>query len=453
MMCMKKTMVLALIGLFIGACAVPSIVDEHQNRSMRIDDLRKGFHPPNTCDVVIDFECDTDDGFDEDSSHSYPRYGQSNENKKWTFMFYDDADFQGYDPLTESYGGISFAEAAYSGENVDVIVIRDTYYGPATMWYIDEHHQLEKLEDMGEINMGDAASLHHLVDYGKNKFPADRYVLALYNHGGGMWGACIDDTSNGDLLTMDEMQRALHETGGVDLLCFTAPCYMGALESAYELKDCVDVYVGSEEKSGYTCWHDPMAVLFETLHENPDISTNDLGSQIIDWIEASAKTNIRWGFLITMSAIRTDSMQELGASLDQLSMYFNDHFNDTIKDIMKARRRTKEVGSHRQTIDLLDFIQRYADIEKDPIISEHLTTITEALNEAILKECHRWWYRRDQGLSIYFPEISLFYGYTHRYDEPGYGLDFPQDNHWDEFLRNYYAYELELFRIPFVQFS
>jgi hypothetical protein len=449
----KKTMVLAVIGLFFGAGVIPSIADVNKNESMRMDTQDKGLHPPTYCDFVQDFEYGRDDGlFDETSYHSSPIHSPSDGNKSWTFMFYDDADFQGYDPLTDSYGGISFAEAAYSGENVDVIVLQDTDTGPATLWYIDDHYQLEKLEDMEEVNMGDTTTLQQFLDYGKNTFPADRYVLALYNHGGGMWGACIDST-NGDLLTMDEMQKALHETGGVDLLCFTAPCYMGAFESAYELKDCVDVYIGSEEKSGYTFWHDPMALFFETLHENPDISTSDLGIHIIDWIEASAKTNIIWGFLITMSAIRTDSMRELGASIDQLSIYINEHFNETIKHVMKARRRTKEVGSHRQTIDLLDFIQRYSDIENDPVISQYLTAITETLNEAILKECHRLLYRNDHGLSIYFPEITLLFGYTRSYDDPDYGLDFPQDTHWDEFLRNYYEYELGLFRMPFVQFS
>jgi hypothetical protein len=413
----KKTILIGIIGMFIGGSIIPSLSG-------------MGCH-----------------------NGSYEAAHDVNPTKKWTFMFYDDADFPGYDPLTDFDGGISFAEAAYSGENVDVIVLQDTDAGPAAMWYIGEHHQLEKLEDMGEVNMGDTATLQYLVDYGKNRFPADRYVLSLYNHGSGMWGACFDDTSNGDHLTMDEMQNALEETGGVDLLCFTAPCYMGAFESAYELKDCVDVYIGSEEKSGYTFWHDPMALLFETLHETPDISTSDLGKHIIDWIEASAKTNGKWGFLLTMSAIRTDSLRELGASIDHLSMYFNEHFNATIKHIMKARRRTKEVGSHRQTIDLLDFIQRYTDIENDPDISQHLTTITEALDEAIINECHRWWYRRDHGLSIYFPETTLFYGYSDSYDNLDYGLDFPQDAQWDEFLRNYYEYELELFRMPFVQFA
>ena len=144
----RQTIIIGIVAIFIGGSIIPSLQGT-------------GCH-----------------NGDHESAHN------TTQTKKWTFMFYDDADFQGYDPLTDSYGGISFAEAAYSGETVDVIVLQDTDAGPATLWYIDEHHQLENLEDMGEVNMGDAATLQHLVDYGKNKFPADRYVLALYNHGG-----------------------------------------------------------------------------------------------------------------------------------------------------------------------------------------------------------------------------------------------------------------------------
>lgn len=375
-----------------------------------------------------------------------------NESKKWTFMFYDDADFPGYDPLIDTVGGLTFAEAAYSGEDVDVIVLQDIENGPATMWYVDESHNIEKLEDMGEANMANGSTLKNFVEYCKDEYPAERYVLAIYNHGGGIWGACIDYASNGDILTMDEMQKALTESGGVDILCFSAPCLMGAVECVYELRDCVDVYVGSEEISGYTLWHDAMGSLCDTLNENPDISNIDLGEKIIEWIEEDAKTNIKWGSLLSMSAIRTDKIEDLATSIDELSIYLNENFNDAINNIRKTRRKTKEVGrpilhwfKYRQSIDFLDFIQKYNEIESDPIICQHLQNITEAFNEAVIKECHRFLRRKTNGLSIYFPMTTLSYGYSSTYHNVGYGLDFPQDTHWDEFLLKYKASGIEVF--------
>ncbi len=63
----------------------------------------------------------------------------------------------------------------------------------------------------------------------------------MYNHGGGCWDACIDETDNG-WLTMDDIQKALEEAGGIDILMFNAPCLMGNLEAVYELRNVVNVY-------------------------------------------------------------------------------------------------------------------------------------------------------------------------------------------------------------------
>ena len=357
-----------------------------------------------------------------------------NDIKKWTFMFYDAADFPGYDPLVTTGYGLTFAEAAYSGENVDVIVLQDVYEGPATMWYIDESHRPEKLEDMGEVNMANGNTLKNFITYCKNGYTSERYILAMYGHGAGIWGAIFDDTSPGtyERIDMNEMQKALTEAGGVDLLCFTAPCLMGAIECVYELRDCVDVYVGSEEFSGYTFWHDPMALLFERLHGNSDISNIDLGEKIIEWIEEDAKTNEEWGDLLTMSAIRTDKIEELATSIDKLCTYLLDS-SEPLGNIKSTRSKAKEVGEDlHENVDLLDFIHNYNDIENDQIISQHLLNITESFNEAVIKECHGIEREGNNGLSIYFP-ISKF---KIRLSKSGYynTLDFTQNTGWYELL-------------------
>ena len=54
--------------------------------------------------------------------------------------------------------------------------------------------------------MGDYQTLSYFINYGKQNYPADRYLLWIYNHGGGWKGACMDDTNNDPLLTMDDFQ-------------------------------------------------------------------------------------------------------------------------------------------------------------------------------------------------------------------------------------------------------
>ena len=144
------------------------------------------------------------------SSHVIP-----SSNKEWTFMFYYDKDFEGrYDPLHD------FVREAYSHDNLNIIVLQDTENGPAKMWYIDEHHHMNPLQEMGEINMGDYTTLSNFIKYGKENFPANRYIIDFFNHGGGWIGTCWDETSDNDYLSMNEIQMALEETRGVDIIMF-----------------------------------------------------------------------------------------------------------------------------------------------------------------------------------------------------------------------------------------
>ncbi|HDM67216.1 MAG TPA: hypothetical protein ENG62_02385 [Thermoplasmatales archaeon] len=55
--------------------------------------------------------------------------------------------------------------------------------------------------------------------------------------------ACLDETNDNGWLTMDGVQQALIASGGVDVICSTAPCLMGAFELVYELRNCVKLYI------------------------------------------------------------------------------------------------------------------------------------------------------------------------------------------------------------------
>ncbi len=351
--------------------------------------------------------------------------------KKWTFMLYDDADFYwAFDPLND------FASEAYSTKNASVLVLQDKEHGPAKMWYIDENHNLALLKNMGELNMGDSSTLKNFVEYSKNEYPAERYILAMYNHGMGWEGSCIDDSNNGDHLTMDEIQKSLTESGGIDILCFTAPCSMGAVESVYELRNCIDVFIGSEEESGYCYWRDTMSSIFETLNENSDISNIELSENIIQWIAENAD-NTGYGDSFTMSAIRAEKIQDLVASMEKFCKYLYENFNETFKNVKKARKNSKKVGYYYNGVDFLDFIQNYNDIVNNQNISQIIQNITVTFNQAIIEECHGIDHEGDYGLSIYFPTNKMFVGYNPEYNDPKYGLDFSRDTSWGEFLIKY----------------
>jgi len=100
------------------------------------------------------------------------------------------------------------------------------------------------VEDLGEVNMGDPATLKDFLEWGKCTFPAEYYVLVLWNHGGGARDLtpddgrrdiCFDETPGSDVLYVGEITDGLSGEHAVDILGMDA-CLMGTLETAYEYR-------------------------------------------------------------------------------------------------------------------------------------------------------------------------------------------------------------------------
>ena len=356
---------------------------------------------------------------------------QLNKNMKWTWMFYDDADFPGYDPIDD------FAYEAFSSENIDVIVLQDPYDGPAKIWYIGEDHNKNLLMDVGEVDMGDGKTLRDFINYSKNNFPADRYLLSFYDHGGGWTGACVDDTNYG-WLSMDEMQTALLETGFVDIICFTAPCLMGSLESIYELKDCTDIYIGSEDLSGYIVWMDAIGDICSFLDENPDISNIEIGENIISILKENRKPGSSFSYT-TMSAVRTDLIDDLVEDVDILAINLIEKMNsnpDAITKIGVLLKLTKSFGTtmrfrNSEILDLYDFSKKCIQIfSSDSLIKSNAEEVMEGIEKAVIGNYRGFRELRSHGLTIYFPNKL----YDNDYVET---LDFANMTHWDELIISY----------------
>lgn len=360
--------------------------------------------------------------------------GNPGREKAWTLMFYDDADFYGaFDPFDD------FCSEAASSPCLDVVVLRDVENGPAALWYVDPSHEPVMLLKLGELDMGDGATLSDFIVWAKQHYPADRYIMTMYDHGGGWWGACIDETSGGDLLYMEEIHQAISESGGLDILCFTAPCLMGALESVYELRDCVDVYIGSENVSGYQYWFDTIVDLCEALNSPDPLSNEDIASIVVQAVLDNAPPE--YESFMTMSATDPEATEDLVAHIDELAVYMTAHIEELGAGVQTVRNSTWEMGSiysgDLNEVDLIDFLVMYYAVETDPFVLGKIGEILSAFFPVVTCEVHGSGQSRSHGLSISFPEDrSVFQDYYTLLD-----LDFADDTSWDEFLNAFYDFQ------------
>ena len=108
-----------------------------------------------------------------------------------------------------------------SGQPNDVNVVIET--GGAKSWasthgisstYLQRHHIENKklvhdVTDITYASMGLSSTLQSFIEYGIENFPADRYGLVLWNHGGGMRGVCYDEKKSDDSLLDYEVKNAV----------------------------------------------------------------------------------------------------------------------------------------------------------------------------------------------------------------------------------------------------
>jgi hypothetical protein len=351
--------------------------------------------------------------------------------QKWTFLLYAAADAgpNVYCPLED------FAEQFTTGDNIEALVIEDTYGETAKIWYIDEDHKAVLLEDLGEINMGSVTTLSYFLEYAKSRCPADRYIISFYGHGGAWGGACNDLDPSFDVLRMDDMKEALTGAGGVDLVLFSAPCLMGTFEGAYELRECTDVYIGSEGLSFYAFWRTVMGSISMELNDNPNIRSHELGELIIEWIAENRDDYTIMGGMryLTMSAVRTDRLRRLSDALDELALaYMSDP--ERFMTLVESVRDRIVYFESVWIADLNSLLLNLYEVETDAGMRDKIERAVERLSDAVIAEVHLPKYKDIKGLSIFLPDEATANLLPVYVDQVEFGLDFVPDAHWDELL-------------------
>jgi len=345
--------------------------------------------------------------------------------KTWTALYYLDVDFNGAqngDALE-----LIFLDELASTDALNVLVLQDKEKEPAFLYYIDEHHQKILLEELGEVNMGDPQTIIDFISYAKEEYPAERYQFCPFGHASAWYGFCNDDTSGGDIVTMDEFKQALTATGGIDLLCFIGCCQMGSLECVYELKDLCEVYVASESSGHQNDWIGTLDLMCNLLSDNHTLSTVECGEQIVQFICDNTNENYD---TLTISAIRTDKMAPLVTAFEQLCLYLHNDPEVVYEHLISARKQSKEYAFIQESclIDVYDFVEKYREIETDENIVQILSNIQSNVSQALIAECHGDDQTGSHGLSIFYSSRDMISAYAH------YNLDFTKDTHWDDLL-------------------
>ncbi|MEE1114256.1 MAG: clostripain-related cysteine peptidase [Eubacterium sp.] len=327
------------------------------------------------------------------------------------------------------------------GDNINLLV----YTGGCTSWrnntisssvnqiYQIRNHQLNCLvQDDGSKPMVDPSTLSSYIKWCNKNFPANRYELILWDHGGGsVSGYGYDEKyQQKGSMNLAGINKALSD-GGVsfDFIGFDA-CLMATMETALMLNQYSDYLIASEETEPGVGWY--YTDWLTNFNEDTSKPTIEVGKDIVDgFVEECARTCR--GQQTTLSVI---DLAELSATAPDKMRSFSESISSLISEknystVSDARYNTREF-SRSSGIDQVDLIDLANNMKNDEgkDLADVLTSAVK-YNRTSSNMTHAY------GISIYFPYRRTTYVDTmvDTYDEIG------MDDSYSKCIRDFAAVE------------
>ncbi len=355
----------------------------------------------------------------------------------WTILIYLDGDNN-----LETAAIDDFLEMAAVGSNADLnIVVQmdriDGYDSSYDNWTRTRRGLVQAGDlptagwgtDLGEVNMGDQATLTDFIQWGTTNYQAENYAVVLWNHGGGWNTIAGDDSSGYDFLSANEVSNALASSSDLDLVGADA-CLMGMTEFAYQIRNSASVFVGSEELEPGDGW-DYTRILSD-LSANPQMDARALGSVIVDAYADFYTANNN----LTLSAIDLTQLDNLGNALSNFAtVMMGSSGRLDLMGLNIARSQSTRFGGedawYYNSVDLGNFL---SNLLNSPMVSSavkaSVQTVLSVYNLTVFDN-FAGNTSNATGLGIYLPGMGEFM-------DPSYtptNSQFAANTQWDEFLQ------------------
>lgn len=182
-----------------------------------------------------------------------------------------------------------------------------------TQRYLVNQGKLELVDDsLGQLDTTSADTLADFISWGVENYPADRYMLIMWDHGAGpVYGFGVDEfQEEGEALTLDEIREALDANANVhfDFIGMDC-CIMSSLETCYAFVPYCDYAILSEDFEpgigwSYESW-------MAALENDPTVSTEDLGKVIVNDMVNTAEEDVENGGDATLAIVDESAVPAL----------------------------------------------------------------------------------------------------------------------------------------------
>jgi len=431
-----------------------------------------------------------------------PPAASAGQDATWTVMLYQDADDKVLEQ--DIYVDLNEAEKTGSNAAVTIISQVDRFRGAFNgdgNWSSTRRYLLrqdndlgrvtsELVADLGEANMSDPQTLVDFVTWAVGAYPADRYALILSDHGLGWPGGWSDPDPQvrGDssiplsarlgnqlyLHQLDEALGTILAQSGIerfDLVGMDA-CLMGQVEVFTMLAPHARYAVASQEVEPALGW--AYTGFLDKLVADPGMDGEELSRHIVQSyiqddqriLDDQARTEMlrqgssggmfgllgqpsadqiarQMGATSTLTAVDLAEMPTLISSLNDLAFILQQEDQAVVARARSyAQSFTNIFGSQvpPSYIDLGSFLAILDRESRNSQVKQAVTNLLAASGDAVLAEKHGSKKPGATGLSIYFPNSTLYRNaITGPQSYTAIASRFSAESLWDDFLSYHYT--------------
>lgn len=311
---------------------------------------------------------------------------------------------------TSKGDGVDFVVQAGGSERWFTKGIDDSTVGR----YLISGGKLEKAEMLPETtSMSEPESLGDFIKWTREKYPADRYMLVMWDHGGGFASGYGQDDLNkrpeDNIIRSSEILDAIKGAGvKFDMIGFDA-CLMQDVELASAFEPYADYYLASQEtEPGYGWFY---TVGFGRLAEDPTLSTEEVGRSMVSTYDQLYRLD-NDGEPVpknTLSLVDLTLIKPVHSSMTGLYKNATEKIKGdpaVFADMSAARSKAYEFEDGQQ-VDMINYLTglKKADYKQDVATDEEIDKIIEAAQACVV------YHNKDSadginGISIDFPYAS-----------------------------------------------
>ncbi len=252
--------------------------------------------------------------------------------------------------------------------------------------------ELIELESLGKMHMLKADALADFITFAAEEYPADKYSLVMWDHGGGVpIGFGYDEMFPRDTLYDFQIGEALAQAGVVfDCVAFDA-CNMCTLEVAMSIKDYAKYMVAAESYvlgigMDYTSWLNYLGTEDVTTLDSYEV----LATTYMDSLEAYEVAG-------SISLINLSKIQEVyNAYIEYAKSVHTDILNGGYEEYVKARTACG-LYEGTESVDIITLATTYPTSESSDLMNAVVNAVYYTESD----------FAYGHGLAVYNPNAKI----------------------------------------------